>query len=56
MLVRHGIKSLLALSSNIDVVAEASNGKEALNIIRNITDIHVVLMDIRMPIKMALIL
>ena len=46
-LVRAGIRSLLQNASNIEVVAEASNGREALNLV----EIHkpdVVLMDIAM--------
>lgn len=53
-LVRHGIKSLLGLADNIDVVAEAENGEIAVaqlierqNTQQDIID--VVLMDIRMP-------
>jgi DNA-binding NarL/FixJ family response regulator len=50
MLVRHGIKSLLGLAENIEVVAEAENGEIALTIINsNAHHIDVVLMDIRMP-------
>lgn len=48
-LVREGIKSLLNLSPEINIVAEASDGKAALKCI----DEHnpdVVLMDIRMPV------
>lgn len=47
-LVRQGIRSLLALSNEIDVVAEASDGDEALAVL----DAHVVdvlLLDLRMP-------
>lgn len=50
MLVRHGIKSLLGLAENVDVVAEAENGETALAILNeNAHNIDVVLMDIRMP-------
>jgi DNA-binding NarL/FixJ family response regulator len=47
-LVRHGFRSILASEDDIDVIAEASNGRDAVAIaIREQPD--VVLMDIRMP-------
>lgn len=58
-LVRHGIKSLLGLADNINVVAEAENGESALALIQSQVaqadtppeqSIDVVLMDIRMPV------
>lgn len=48
-LVRDGIKALLALAADIEVVGEASNGKEALQQIRQLAP-HVVLMDLAMPV------
>ncbi len=49
-LVRHGIVSLLHARSDIDVVAEASSGEQALEICRNREgEIQVVMMDINMP-------
>lgn len=45
---RHGLKALLSLCEEIDVVGEASDGEEALRLV----DVHhpdVVLMDARMP-------
>jgi DNA-binding NarL/FixJ family response regulator len=49
-LVRHGIKSLLGLSSKINVVGEAENGLSALNFLADTNAaVDVVLMDIRMP-------
>ncbi|MFC1694630.1 response regulator [Pseudomonadota bacterium] len=47
-LVRKGVRSLLELSEEIEVVAEASDGAEA---IRMIPEVHpdVVLLDMRMP-------
>ncbi|NCP66523.1 MAG: response regulator transcription factor [Paraglaciecola sp.] len=48
-LVREGIKSLLALSADIKVVAEASDGDEVLGIVQATPDLDVILMDIRMP-------
>ena len=53
-LVREGIKSLLALSDDIRVIAEASNGEQVLRVIQESIKNHtvdVILMDIRMPIK-----
>jgi DNA-binding NarL/FixJ family response regulator len=47
-LVRQGIRSLLALSNEIDVVAEASDGDEALAVL-DAHDIDVLLLDLRMP-------
>jgi DNA-binding NarL/FixJ family response regulator len=48
-LVRAGIRALLSLSSDIEVIGEASDGREALEKIRqNIPD--VVLMDLAMPV------
>ena len=49
-LVRRGIRSLLELAGDIDVVAEASDGEEAIAAIRR-TRPQVVLMAIRMPVK-----
>ena len=48
-LVRHGIRSLLALVADIEVVGEAANGKEALEKTRELAP-DVVLMDLAMPI------
>jgi len=50
-LVREGIKSLLSLADKVSVVAEAENGQVAIERYQNHTDIDVVLMDIRMPVK-----
>lgn len=50
-LLREGLKSLLALKDNIQVVAEAGNGEEALQLLANQgAEIDVVLLDIRMPV------
>src|SRR4029077_13503895 len=47
-LVRHGFRSILASEEDIDVIEEASNGRDAVRIAsRDQPD--VVLMDIRMP-------
>lgn len=48
-LVREGIKSLLSLSDKLEVVGEASDGKQAVQRIMEIQP-DVVLMDIRMPV------
>lgn len=46
-LVRDGIKALLRATTDIDVVAEASNGREAIRLVEK-TDIDVLVMDIAM--------
>ncbi|PKG93043.1 response regulator transcription factor [Paraglaciecola sp. MB-3u-78] len=54
MLVREGIKSLLALTQDIKVVAEASDGEQVLTILRDSIEhqtVDVILMDISMPVK-----
>lgn len=48
VLVRDGIKALLEDQSNIAVIDEASNGKEALEVISR-NKPHVLIVDIRMP-------
>ena len=48
-IVRDGICALLALAGDIEVVGEATNGSEALNMVRELHP-DVVLMDIAMPI------
>lgn len=48
-LVRDGIRALLALAADIEVVGEAANGKEALEKTRQLVP-DVVLMDLTMPI------
>lgn len=52
-LVRQGVRSLLALAEGIEVVAEASDGKQAVEIIPQIRP-DVVLMDMRMPVMSGL--
>jgi len=48
-LVRAGIRSLLALVEGLEVVGEASDGKEALEKVRHLMP-DVVLMDLAMPV------
>jgi DNA-binding NarL/FixJ family response regulator len=52
-LVRQGIKSLLALAKDIEVVAEAVDGEDALRVIPEARP-DVVLLDVRMPKKNGL--
>jgi len=47
--VRDGICSLLGLAADIEVVGEAANGREALEVVKKLMP-EVVLMDIAMPI------
>lgn len=47
-IVREGLKALLGLHSDIDVVAEAESGMECLEIIEKIS-LDMVLMDLKMP-------
>ena len=47
-LLRAGIRALLDAEDDIEVVGEASNGREAIELVRS-TGPDVVLMDIRMP-------
>lgn len=47
-LVRHGIRALLDRATDIEVVAEASTGQEAVDLVRELQP-HVVVMDISMP-------
>ncbi|MCK5428517.1 MAG: response regulator transcription factor, partial [Anaerolineales bacterium] len=48
-IVRDGICALLGLSDDIVVVGEASNGREALEVITSLEP-DVVLMDVAMPV------
>jgi two-component system, NarL family, invasion response regulator UvrY len=47
-LVRTGIKHMLKEVQDIDVIAEASNGEDAIKLTRNLEP-HVILMDVKMP-------
>ncbi len=48
-LVRDGIRALLGLTAGIEVVGEATNGKEALEMVKQLVP-DVVLMDLAMPV------
>src|SRR5690606_18606253 len=52
-LVRQGIRSLLALAEGVEVVAEAADGKQAVELIPQARP-DVVLMDMRMPVMSGL--
>jgi DNA-binding NarL/FixJ family response regulator len=52
-LVRQGIRSLLELTPDIRVIAEAADGDEALRVIPE-SDAQVVLLDVRMPRRTGL--
>ncbi|WP_299839857.1 response regulator transcription factor [uncultured Tenacibaculum sp.] len=49
VLVRDGIRALLEDQEDIQVINEASNGKNALTIVKNIDHKVVLIVDIRMP-------
>jgi DNA-binding NarL/FixJ family response regulator len=48
-LIRQGLKALLELESDLQVVGEAENGQVAIDAVRSLQP-NVVLMDIRMPV------
>ena len=48
-LTRDGIKAALALDAELEVVAEASDGQEAVHLAEEVQP-DVVLMDVRMPV------
>jgi len=48
-ILREGIKSLLAKRDNIEIVAEATNGREAMNRVAQFRP-DVVVLDISMPL------
>ncbi len=52
-LVRQGVRALLSLAEGIEVVAEANDGRQAIEVIPQILP-DVVLMDMRMPVMSGL--
>lgn len=50
-LIINGIKTMLEEVDDIVIVAEASNGNEAIEAVRQHPELSVVLMDVKMPIK-----
>ncbi|MFN6568414.1 DNA-binding response regulator [Nostoc minutum NIES-26] len=48
-LIRQGLKALLELEPDLEIVGEAENGEEAVNLVAKLQP-DVILMDIRMPI------
>lgn len=47
-IVRDGLRKLLSLEDDIDVVGEASDGREVLQVVQD-TDPDIVILDLRMP-------
>src|SRR5712672_64827 len=52
-LVRAGIRALLERIKGVEVVAEAGDGREALDLIKNLTP-DIILLDIAMPVLSGL--
>ena len=48
-LIREGLQMMLSLYEDLEIVAQATNGKEIIDVIKD-TEIDVILMDIKMPI------
>jgi DNA-binding NarL/FixJ family response regulator len=48
-LIRQGLNALLIMDPELEVVAEAENGREAVTLVADLSP-HVVLMDVRMPV------
>jgi two-component system, LytTR family, response regulator len=48
-LARHGIKQLLAPHKDVEVTAEARNGKEALRLLRSSPAVDLLFLDVQMP-------
>lgn len=48
VLLREGLKTIINLQDDMEVLLEASNGREAIDLLKS-QDVDVILMDIRMP-------
>ena len=48
-LFRAGVKTALAVKKDIELIAEADNGMQLLNLLKHV-DVDVILLDIQMPI------
>jgi two-component system, NarL family, response regulator LiaR len=49
VVVRQGLRMVLSLEPDLDIIGEANNGQEALNLVKKL-DPQVVLMDLLMPV------
>ena len=49
IIIREGLKMILSLDDEINILAEGENGREALELVTNLNP-DVILMDIRMPV------
>ncbi|WP_269810506.1 response regulator [Kineosporia rhizophila] len=49
-LVRAGLRSVLSSAADLDVVAEAENGRQAVRLAHELEQLDVMLLDIRMPV------
>ena len=52
-MIREGLKQLLELDGDIQVIGEAGNGEECLELLKTVTP-HVILLDINMPVMNGL--
>jgi len=48
-IIRQGLKAMLEQDEKLTVVAEAENGKQAIELLENNTIVDLILMDVRMP-------
>jgi DNA-binding NarL/FixJ family response regulator len=49
LIVREGLRALLKMEADIEVIAEAANGRQAVELVGKLSP-HVVVMDIAMPL------
>lgn len=49
-IIRQGLKAMLEQDEKLKVVAEAENGKQAIELLKNNTLVELILMDVRMPV------